>query len=167
MALSAKLAMRQGQSMVLTPQLLQAIKLLQMPNLELTPFIENELESNPLLERAEEPEAGAEVGRARRARRSPGRDGRLGGRRSRPTRTVSPPISAPKSKTPSTPTAPRAGASSSAAADGLNANAWTGVGVGSDCGRSAPICEAYVAETVSLRDHSASAAILLADPATG
>src|SRR5208282_4592239 len=36
MALSAKLAMRQGQTMVLTPQLLQAIKLLQMPNLELT-----------------------------------------------------------------------------------------------------------------------------------
>src|SRR5271170_327275 len=56
MALSAKLAMRQGQTMVLTPQLLQAIKLLQMPNLELTQFIENELASNPLLERAEERE---------------------------------------------------------------------------------------------------------------
>ena len=42
--------------MVLTPQLLQAIKLLQMPNLELTQFIENELTSNPLLERAEERE---------------------------------------------------------------------------------------------------------------
>ena len=42
--------------MVLTPQLLQAIKLLQMPNLELTQFIENELASNPLLERAEERE---------------------------------------------------------------------------------------------------------------
>ena len=40
MALSAKLAMRQGQSMVLTPQLLQAIKLLQMPNAELAAFIE-------------------------------------------------------------------------------------------------------------------------------
>ena len=56
MALSAKLTMRQGQTMVLTPQLLQAIKLLQMPNLELTQFIENELASNPLLERAEERE---------------------------------------------------------------------------------------------------------------
>ena len=56
MALSAKLAMRQSQAMVLTPQLLQAIKLLQMPNLELTQFIENELASNPLLERAEERE---------------------------------------------------------------------------------------------------------------
>ena len=56
MALLAKLALRQSQAMVLTPQLLQAIKLLQMPNLELTQFIENELASNPLLERAEERE---------------------------------------------------------------------------------------------------------------
>ena len=40
--------------MVLTPQLLQAIKLLQMPNAELAAFIEGELERNPLLERAED-----------------------------------------------------------------------------------------------------------------
>lgn len=40
--------------MVLTPQLLQAIKLLQMPHAELAAFVENELERNPLLERAEE-----------------------------------------------------------------------------------------------------------------
>src|SRR3974390_2379580 len=57
MALTAKLTMRQGQTMVLTPQLLQAIKLLQMPNVELSAFIENELTSNPLLERAEERES--------------------------------------------------------------------------------------------------------------
>jgi RNA polymerase sigma-54 factor len=54
MALSAKLAMRQGQAMVLTPQLLQAIKLLQMPSYELTAFVESELERNPLLDRADE-----------------------------------------------------------------------------------------------------------------
>ena len=54
MALSNKLVMRQGQSMVLTPQLLQAIKLLQMPNIELAAYIEGELERNPLLERAED-----------------------------------------------------------------------------------------------------------------
>ena len=40
--------------MVLTPQLLQAIKLLQMPSGELSAFIEAELERNPLLDRAEE-----------------------------------------------------------------------------------------------------------------
>src|SRR5271154_6834789 len=54
MALSNKRAMRQGQSMVLTPQLLQAIKLLQMPNAELAAFIESELERNPLLDRADD-----------------------------------------------------------------------------------------------------------------
>ena len=84
MALSAKLALRQSQAMVLTPQLLQAIKLLQMPNLELTQFIENELASNPLLERAEEREEASLEQRSsaprRRLRRSGGRTGRLGGR---------------------------------------------------------------------------------------
>src|SRR5271168_109402 len=54
MALSAKLIMRQGQSLVMTPQLLQAIKLLQFSNMELTAFVQEELERNPLLERAEE-----------------------------------------------------------------------------------------------------------------
>src|SRR5262249_27739607 len=40
-----------------TPQLQQAIKLLQLSNVELAEFVEGELERNPLLERAEpEPE---------------------------------------------------------------------------------------------------------------
>ncbi len=46
--------MRQGQSLVMTPQLLQAIKLLQFSNLELASFVQEELEKNPLLERAED-----------------------------------------------------------------------------------------------------------------
>jgi RNA polymerase sigma-54 factor len=54
MALSTKLIMRQGQSLVMTPQLLQAIKLLQFSNLELAAFIEEELERNPLLERVDD-----------------------------------------------------------------------------------------------------------------
>ena len=54
MALTTKLVMRQSQSLVMTPQLLQAIKLLQFSNLDLTAFIEEELERNPLLERAED-----------------------------------------------------------------------------------------------------------------
>ena len=48
--------MRQGQSLVMTPQLLQAIKLLQFSSLELSNYVEAELERNPLLERAEEPD---------------------------------------------------------------------------------------------------------------
>ena len=43
------LEQRQGQSLVMTPQLQQAIKLLQLSNLELTEFVEAELEKNPLL----------------------------------------------------------------------------------------------------------------------
>lgn len=54
MALSAKMLLRQGQSLVMTPQLLQAIKLLQYSSIELSAFVEEELERNPLLERAED-----------------------------------------------------------------------------------------------------------------
>ena len=62
MALSARLEIRQGQGLVITPQLQQAIKLLQLSNIELEAFVETELERNPLLTRDErdneaEPEA--------------------------------------------------------------------------------------------------------------
>ncbi len=50
MALTPRLELRQGQSLVMTPQLQQAIKFLQLSNLELTSHIESELERNPLLE---------------------------------------------------------------------------------------------------------------------
>ena len=45
----------------MTPQLMQAIKLLQLSNLDLTAYVEGELERNPLLERPEGPE-GAQAG---------------------------------------------------------------------------------------------------------
>jgi RNA polymerase sigma-54 factor len=51
MALSQRLELKQGQSLVMTPQLQQAIKLLQLSNLELGEYVESELERNPLLER--------------------------------------------------------------------------------------------------------------------
>src|SRR6478609_5708236 len=53
MALAARLELRQGQGLVITPQLQQAIKLLQMSNIELDAFVETELERNPLLQRDE------------------------------------------------------------------------------------------------------------------
>jgi RNA polymerase sigma-54 factor len=53
MAFAQRLEMRQGQGLVMTPQLQQAIKLLQMSNLELAAFVEQELERNPVLEREE------------------------------------------------------------------------------------------------------------------
>ncbi len=46
-----RLEIRQGQSLVMTPQLQQAIKLLQLSNIELSEYCEAELEKNPLLER--------------------------------------------------------------------------------------------------------------------
>src|ERR1700712_4276259 len=51
MALSARLELRQGQGLVITPQLQQAIKLLQLSSLELDAYVEGELERNPLLQR--------------------------------------------------------------------------------------------------------------------
>ena len=52
MSLSQTLEQRQTQTLIMTPQLQQAIKLLQMSNLELGDFVQQELEKNPLLERA-------------------------------------------------------------------------------------------------------------------
>ncbi len=54
MVLKSKLSLRQGQNLVITPDLQQAIKLLQMSNVELQKFIEEEVAQNPLLE-LEEP----------------------------------------------------------------------------------------------------------------
>ena len=50
MGLGPGLSIRQSQSLVLTPQLTQAIKLLQLSNLELEAYIAEELSKNPLLE---------------------------------------------------------------------------------------------------------------------
>ena len=58
MALSQKLLIRQSQALVMTPQLMQAIKLLQLSNLDLAAYVENELERNPLLERGSEGDEG-------------------------------------------------------------------------------------------------------------
>ncbi|MEN5228749.1 RNA polymerase factor sigma-54 [Brevundimonas naejangsanensis] len=55
-----RLEVRQGQGLVITPQLQQAIKLLQLSNLELEAFVEAELERNPLLQR-DEADAGGDA----------------------------------------------------------------------------------------------------------
>ena len=65
MAVSQRLYLRQTQTLVMTPQLQQAIKLLQFSHLELAAFIQQELEKNPLLQETQpddgpiaEPEVG-------------------------------------------------------------------------------------------------------------
>ena len=166
MALSAKLVMRQGQAMVLTPQLLQAIKLLQMPNSELAAFIENELERNPLLDRADDrptPEAPAAEPP------TPDMDVTAGDWASEnlesdpaalaqnlgteienafgPDRAATPAERAPTDEGQS-----------------LSATSWTGLS-GRGPSDSAPDIEAYLAETETLSAHlTRQAMIVLADP---
>jgi len=57
MALSQRIEFRQTQALVMTPQLLQAIKLLQLSSLDLAAYVETELEKNPLLERGSDDDA--------------------------------------------------------------------------------------------------------------
>jgi RNA polymerase sigma-54 factor len=59
MALTQRLEIRQSQALVMTPQLMQAIKLLQLSSLDLAAYVEGELERNPLLERTSEGESPA------------------------------------------------------------------------------------------------------------
>ncbi len=56
MALTQRLQIRQSQALVMTPQLMQAIKLLQLSNLDLVAYVDAELERNPLLESSVEGE---------------------------------------------------------------------------------------------------------------
>src|ERR1700719_1767549 len=53
MGFSQRLELRQSQALVMTPQLQQAIKMLQLSNIELADFVETEIEQNPLLEHGE------------------------------------------------------------------------------------------------------------------
>src|SRR3974390_2876890 len=155
MALSRRLMLRQGQAMVLTPQLLQAIKLLQMPNVELSAFIENELASNPLLERAEERESappdplGADL--AAPAVEAPVEPGDwasemletdVAGLAANLGTEVDNAFDSERA-TPSPAAQP---------SDGLSVSSWSGVGGGGDSGEASDL-EAYVAETLSLREH--------------
>src|SRR6476661_7471445 len=61
MSIGPRLDLRQSQSLVMTPQLQQAIKLLALSNLEIETFIAEELEKNPLLEAERGPAGDDEV----------------------------------------------------------------------------------------------------------
>ena len=149
--------------MVLTPQLLQAIKLLQMPNVELSAFIENELASNPVLERAEDREGLAAERREEQPPEEPAIEavgpsdwasdaletdaGSLAANLGTEVENAFDPDRSAPTATPY-------------ANDGLSVGSWA-AGQSGD----APDLEAYVAETASLSEHlHRQAAILLADP---
>jgi RNA polymerase sigma-54 factor len=167
MALSAKLVMRQSQSMVMTPQLLQAIKLLQLPNVELAAYIEGELERNPLLERAEEGEA-AEIAVAEQPSGSTESDdekrdwasqelevdaGALAGNLDTEIDNAfdQDRLSAADRKR-------------TEEGQGLSATSWSGIGAGVP-GGEAPNLEAYAAAPTTLADHlEGQAAVVLTEP---
>lgn len=169
MAISTKLMMRQSQSLVMTPQLLQAIKLLQFSNLELSAFLNDELERNPLLDAqegqegapgAEPPEAdvasddfGAEPHEGDWAQERLPHEGAL----------------APELRDAFEPEGPAIVPATAHAAleeTGLSATSWSGgaVGAGGEDG-DAPNLEAYVATRPSLREHLAEQlALSCSDP---
>jgi RNA polymerase sigma-54 factor len=169
MALSAKLVMRQGQSMVMTPQLLQAIKLLQLPNVELAAYIENELERNPLLERAEEfnpTETTNEPAGLFEAPLAPEGEGNWASQELETDAAalaqnlgteLDNAFDADRTAAPAELSAPPEG-------HGLSATSWSGVASGGPDALT-PNLEAYAAAQVSLGEHlAAQAAILLTDP---
>jgi RNA polymerase sigma-54 factor len=177
MALTTRLALRQGQSLVMTPQLLQAIKLLQFSNVELAAFVEEELERNPLLERAEETQAqdNSPASPPEEAQEIASDDGEFGA-------VEADPIEGDWSRTTLETDhaalaadlgngienafdddrggAPREAAADAAAsfdAAGLSATSWTGsIGNGGDGDGEAANLEAYVAAQINLHDHLAA-----------
>ncbi len=169
MALSNKLVMRQGQSMVLTPQLLQAIKLLQMPNAELAAFIEGELERNPLLERADDMPAMEGPGEIDGAEPPPAAvepgDWASDSLESDPValaQNLGTEID--NAFDPDRAATPLERAPPPDESRGLSATSWTGVaGRGGEEG--APDLEAYVAAPVSLSEHlTRQAMVVLREP---
>ena len=69
MSIKQRIDLRQSQSLVMTPQLQQAIKLLQLSNIELAEFVEAEIERNPLLKAGEAEDGGDSSGDAAEAAR--------------------------------------------------------------------------------------------------
>ena len=169
MALSAKLVMRQGQAMVMTPQLLQAIKLLQLPNFELASFIENELERNPLLDRAEDSTAASTLDEPASDFDAATPDGQTdwasqeletdaGALAQNLGTEIDNAFEPDRAATPAEKTAPAEGL-------GLSATSWNGSASSGDDGFS-PDLEAYVAANISLGEFlERQAAIILTDPA--
>ena len=161
--------MRQGQALVMTPQLLQAIRLLQFSHLELSTFVQEELDRNPLLERVEEPvvsdavsaidrfnETGEGVGVAasewpsdQLATNAVTLAADLGTEVDNAFDTGTPARSEPAG--PET---------------GLSATSWSGApGSGGASDGDAPNLEAYVATRATLRDHlSGQLTIACSDP---
>ena len=162
MALTQRLEIRQSHALVMTPQLMQAIKLLQFSNLDLAAYVEGELERNPLLERVGENEGEprstddmSPAPDAAGADRAPGRDGNDRAARERPGADLddTAPIDADAATSRSNGEAPA----------GYSEWAATGTGGRDDGGYN---LEAFVPVETTLADHLAEQlALAVVDPA--
>jgi RNA polymerase sigma-54 factor len=147
MALTPKLALRQSQSLVMTPQLMQAIKLLQLSSLDLVAYVEKELEQNPLLERQEAPvpeprdgPAEPEAAEGDWGELAPGSRAEVEARLDTDYGNVFP------DDAPQSPERPAPAAAS-------EPGDWSGFGVGGAASGEGADIEAYVADRVTLSDH--------------
>jgi len=161
MALSQRLELRQSHALVMTPQLMQAIKLLQLSNLDLAAYVEGELERNPLLERTDgEEERRSADGAAGAASEAPAPDWAetATGGESRDARPASNLEDAPPADSDAA-----ASRSNAEAAPGYSEWAATGSGGREDGDYN---LEAFVSAETTLADHLAEQlSLAVADPA--
>ena len=145
MALTQRLEFRQSHALVMTPQLMQAIKLLQLSNLDLSAYVENELEKNPLLERSGEDADTATAGETESQQKPDSSDWSDENSRAEP-------LDPPEGTT----TDPDDGGEPRRAEpDNLPAQSeWAGVGVGGRADADYNL-EAFVSAEVTLVDHLA------------
>ncbi|MEO1311747.1 MAG: RNA polymerase factor sigma-54 [Pseudomonadota bacterium] len=147
MALAPKLELRQSQQLVMTPQLQQAIKLLQLSNFELAAFVEEQLEQNPFLERESESDgSGGDAADRPAASEKTADEGLADG-------GAADALDAGYSDID--PEASRADVANDRAADGPSLGDWSSVGSGKGGGDGDMAFDATLASEVSLRDHLA------------
>lgn len=152
-ALSTKLMIRQSQSLVMTPQLLQAIKLLQFSSTELSAFLDEEMERNPLLQKEEAAEM-AEAGSTPLAETFPDPEAGDWARADFIASQLGPvaDLGLDIGNAYEAPEPTRLDIQGEELS-GLSTSAWAGIGAGGSEGGEAANLEAYVSERPSLQAH--------------
>ena len=154
MKFSQRLELRQSQSLVMTPQLLQAIKLLQLSSVELNEYVETELEKNPLLERANDDAGANESSVTPAPDASPGSDTEWESKPLAPEAGEIDPRIETQLENVFQDDLPPTGSGSNEDSDqfGLSSTSWSGTSGGSFEDLDESDLEAYVAAKASLHD---------------
>ena len=145
------LNMRQGQSLVMTPQLQQAIKLLQLSNQELAEFVDAEIERNPLLTKAETDQA-ADTGARGSDEKDMGARAELGDGGAREIGAASEALDAPSEDVNNGDSGADAGGAPSQSGPSA-ATDWSKAGSGKGGGGEGFDFEARLSSEKSLREH--------------